>query len=168
MRLGFIGAPIATMISFYLVSLVSLLFGIYYMPRKGWHPITSQMFTNLGVVTRLGISGIGRVQLRYLGCRYRVPDGGALYLIDRSSGISVVGVGAGSVGCVIVSAVCLVIPRFSNGFSPIQTRSDRAGKPVYPPHVDIHHLASGIQSCGGHYNSVSLDLRYRERVLMRS
>ena len=59
-RLGFIGAPIATVISFYLVSLVSLLFGIYYVPRKGWHPITSQMFTNLGVVTSLGISGIGK------------------------------------------------------------------------------------------------------------
>lgn len=59
-RLGFIGAPIATAISFNLISLMSILYGIYFAPRHAWHPISRKMFTNLGLVTRLGLAGIGK------------------------------------------------------------------------------------------------------------
>ncbi|KAF8079286.1 multidrug/Oligosaccharidyl-lipid/Polysaccharide flippase [Lyophyllum atratum] len=64
-RLGFIGAPMATAISFNLISLASVLYGVYFAPRKAWHPISTQMFTNLGLVTRLGIAGIGETASRW-------------------------------------------------------------------------------------------------------
>ncbi|KAF8079285.1 mate-domain-containing protein [Lyophyllum atratum] len=59
-RLGFIGAPISTVISFYLVSIISLFYGTYMISHKAWHPISSKMFTNLGILVRLGLSGIGQ------------------------------------------------------------------------------------------------------------
>ncbi|KAG5638933.1 hypothetical protein H0H81_008702 [Sphagnurus paluster] len=56
-RLGFIGAPLATAISFNFIALLSLLYGVYFAPRKAWHPISMRMFTNLGFLTRLGFFG---------------------------------------------------------------------------------------------------------------
>jgi MATE family multidrug resistance protein len=58
-RLGFIGAPIATAVSFNLVSLMSICYGIYYVPHTAWHPLSSRMFTNLGVLVQLGLAGVG-------------------------------------------------------------------------------------------------------------
>lgn len=58
-RLGFIGAPIASAISNTLVTLISIVYGVYYVPRTAWHPLSRRMFTNLGVLAKLGISGIG-------------------------------------------------------------------------------------------------------------
>ncbi|KAF8079284.1 mate-domain-containing protein [Lyophyllum atratum] len=60
-RLGFIGAPIATSISFTLTSILSIVYGVYFAPRIAWHPISSKMFTNLGPLARLGLSGIGQM-----------------------------------------------------------------------------------------------------------
>lgn len=60
-RLGFIGAPIATAISFNLVSLLSIIYGIYFVPKTAWYPISRRMFTGLGVLVQLGISGVGQV-----------------------------------------------------------------------------------------------------------
>ncbi|KAG6915212.1 hypothetical protein DXG01_012683 [Tephrocybe rancida] len=59
-RLGFIGAPIATAISFNLVSLLSLAYGIMYVPRKAWYPIGRRSFTSLGVLVHLGLAGVGQ------------------------------------------------------------------------------------------------------------
>ncbi|KAG6919139.1 hypothetical protein DXG01_008946 [Tephrocybe rancida] len=57
LRLGFIGAPIGTAVSYMLVSVIS----IFYVPHVAWHPISSKMFTNLGFLFRLGLSGIGQI-----------------------------------------------------------------------------------------------------------
>ncbi|TFK41570.1 MATE efflux family protein [Crucibulum laeve] len=60
-RLGFIGAPIATAISFNLVSVMSIFYGIFYVPRTAWHPLSRRMFTSLGVLVQLGLGGVGQV-----------------------------------------------------------------------------------------------------------
>ena len=59
LRLGFIGAPIATAISFNLISVMSILYGIFYTPRKAWYPLSRRMFTSLGILVQLGLSGVG-------------------------------------------------------------------------------------------------------------
>ncbi|KAF8880025.1 mate-domain-containing protein [Infundibulicybe gibba] len=59
-RLGFIGAPIATAISFNLISVLSLLYGIFFVPRTAWHPLSRRMFSNLGTLSRLGVAGVGQ------------------------------------------------------------------------------------------------------------
>lgn len=58
-RLGFIGAPIATAISFNLVSLMSIAYGVFYVPRTAWYPPSRRMFTSLGVLVQLGLGGVG-------------------------------------------------------------------------------------------------------------
>lgn len=58
-RLGFIGAPIATAISFNLISLMSIIYGIFYTPAKAWYPLSRRMFTSLGILVQLGLSGVG-------------------------------------------------------------------------------------------------------------
>jgi len=60
-RLGFIGAPIATAISFNLVSILSIIYGIFFVPTTAWYPISRRMFTGLGVIVQLGMSGVGQV-----------------------------------------------------------------------------------------------------------
>ncbi|KAF8150627.1 mate-domain-containing protein [Crassisporium funariophilum] len=59
-RLGFIGAPIATAISFNLISIASIVYGIFYAPHTAWHPLSRRMFTSLGVLVQLGLSGVGQ------------------------------------------------------------------------------------------------------------
>lgn len=88
-RLGFIGAPIASAISFSLVSLISLLYGVLFVPRTAWHPISSRMFSNLGVLVRLGLSGVGKLTWT------RFPSTYWLGFLDlwRTNGIRVVGLG---------------------------------------------------------------------------
>jgi len=59
-RLGFIGAPIATAVSFNLISLMSICYGVFYVPRTAWYPLSSRMFTSLGVLVQLGLAGVGQ------------------------------------------------------------------------------------------------------------
>ncbi|KAJ2918977.1 hypothetical protein MD484_g1459, partial [Candolleomyces efflorescens] len=49
-RLGFIGAPLASAISFNLISIASLIYGVFFVDRRAWHPLSRRMFTNLGLV----------------------------------------------------------------------------------------------------------------------
>ena len=60
-RLGFIGAPIASAISFNIMSVLSVVFGIYYAHRRSWHPFSRRIFTSLGILVTLGCAGIGLV-----------------------------------------------------------------------------------------------------------
>ncbi|KAG5353306.1 hypothetical protein C0989_008291 [Termitomyces sp. Mn162] len=60
-RLGFIGAPIASALTTSLISLTSLIHGAYLIPQTAWYPLTMHMFTNLGVLVRLGLAGIGQL-----------------------------------------------------------------------------------------------------------
>ncbi|KAK1226834.1 ethionine resistance protein [Marasmius sp. AFHP31] len=59
-RLGFIGAPIATATSYYLISIAYIIYGAYYAPRKAWHPITMSMFKDLWLIVKLGLAGVGQ------------------------------------------------------------------------------------------------------------
>ncbi|KAL5498225.1 ERC1_1 [Sanghuangporus vaninii] len=60
-RLGFIGAPIASAISFNLIALFSILYGIFWVPKTTWYPLSRRMFTSLGILVQLGIAGVGQV-----------------------------------------------------------------------------------------------------------
>ena len=64
-RLGFIGAPIATAISFNLIAIFSFLYGVFYVPRTAWHPLSTRCFTNLGVLVQLGLAGVGLSSFTY-------------------------------------------------------------------------------------------------------
>jgi hypothetical protein len=57
--LGFIGAPLATAISFNLIAISSIAYGIFFVPRTAWHPFSRLIFTDLGVLVRLGLAGVG-------------------------------------------------------------------------------------------------------------
>jgi len=58
--LGFVGAPLATAISFNLISIASIVYGIYFVPSTAWHPFSRRSFTSLGILVRLGLGGIGQ------------------------------------------------------------------------------------------------------------
>ncbi|KAG9313750.1 mate-domain-containing protein [Chiua virens] len=60
-RLGFIGAPIATSISYNLVSVASVIYGIFFVERTAWHPISSRCLTSLGSLARLSLGSVGQV-----------------------------------------------------------------------------------------------------------
>ncbi|KAF8508258.1 mate-domain-containing protein [Hysterangium stoloniferum] len=59
--LGFIGGPLATAISYNIMSLIYLLYGIYWTSSEAWHPLTARSFTCLGIVIRLGLAGVGQI-----------------------------------------------------------------------------------------------------------
>ncbi|KAL0574625.1 ethionine resistance protein, partial [Marasmius crinis-equi] len=59
-RLGFIGAPIATATSYYLISISYVIYGAYFAPKKAWHPITMSMFKDLWLIVKLGLAGVGQ------------------------------------------------------------------------------------------------------------
>jgi len=59
--LGFIGAPIATSISFNLMSICSIAYGVFFAPRTAWAPISSRAFTKIPVIMRLGLAGVCQI-----------------------------------------------------------------------------------------------------------
>ncbi|KIO11262.1 hypothetical protein M404DRAFT_127956 [Pisolithus tinctorius Marx 270] len=59
--LGFIGAPIATSISYNFVAVASVVYGVFFVPRTAWHPISVRAFTNLGYLSKLSIGGVGQL-----------------------------------------------------------------------------------------------------------
>ncbi|QRV82105.1 MATE efflux family protein [Ceratobasidium sp. AG-Ba] len=59
-RLGFIGAPIASSISMTFMSCLYIAYGIFFVPRTAWHPISSRAFTDMPKIFRLGLSGVGQ------------------------------------------------------------------------------------------------------------
>ncbi|KAG2366413.1 hypothetical protein BDR07DRAFT_1274548 [Suillus spraguei] len=60
-RLGFIGAPIATSVSYILVSIASVTYGVLFVEKTAWHPLSRRSFTSLGLLVRLGLGGVGQV-----------------------------------------------------------------------------------------------------------
>ena len=57
-RLGFIGAPIATAISFNLISIGTCIYAVRWAPRDAWYPLGMASFRNLGVLVHLGLAGV--------------------------------------------------------------------------------------------------------------
>jgi len=66
-RLGFIGAPIASSISYNLVSIASVIYGVFFVRKTAWHPITAKAFSDLGFMTKLSFGGVGKQYLRGIG-----------------------------------------------------------------------------------------------------
>lgn len=60
-RLGFVGAPLATAISFNLISVCSVVYGVMYTPATAWHPIGRRSFRSLGTLLQLGLAGTGQI-----------------------------------------------------------------------------------------------------------
>ncbi|KAJ7145135.1 multidrug Oligosaccharidyl-lipid polysaccharide flippase [Mycena crocata] len=67
-RLGYVGAPIATAMSFNLISLLSIAYGLLFLPKRNrvnqksaWHPICEDSFQNLGLLIRLGSAGVAQM-----------------------------------------------------------------------------------------------------------
>ncbi|QRV78532.1 MATE efflux family protein [Ceratobasidium sp. AG-Ba] len=60
-RLGFIGAPIASSLSFTLMAIISVIYAYFFVSRTAWHPIGQQSFQNLGKLFKLGLSGTGQI-----------------------------------------------------------------------------------------------------------
>lgn len=90
-RLGFIGAPIATAISFNLISLMSLAYAIFFVhPKTAWCPITRDIFKNLGVLFRLGVAGVGTISLNPVSSSPSISHWSAF----RSNCFRLVGMGA--------------------------------------------------------------------------
>ena len=58
-RLGFIGAPIATSISYNLISVASIIYGMFFVERTAWHPISPRCLTSLGSLAWLSMGGVG-------------------------------------------------------------------------------------------------------------
>ncbi|GAB1522295.1 ethionine resistance protein [Rhizoctonia solani] len=60
-RLGFVGAPLATAISFNLIAVCSVAYGLLYTPGTAWHPIGRRSFRSLGTLVQLGLAGTGQI-----------------------------------------------------------------------------------------------------------
>ncbi|KNZ81176.1 hypothetical protein J132_02373 [Termitomyces sp. J132] len=60
-NLGFIGAPISAAISWGLVPVISIIYGVFFVPDAAWHPISLEIFTNLGELIRLGMFSVAQV-----------------------------------------------------------------------------------------------------------
>ncbi|KAJ7826290.1 mate-domain-containing protein [Mycena olivaceomarginata] len=66
-RLGYIGAPIATAVSFNMVSLLSVGYGVVFLPewnrlneKSAWHPVCWRSFQNLGILFHFGMAGVAQ------------------------------------------------------------------------------------------------------------
>jgi len=73
LRMGYIGAPIATAISFNLISILSLTYALLWAPREAWHPLNDghgwrRVFAtdSLGYLTKLGLAGVGQTAVSAL------------------------------------------------------------------------------------------------------
>jgi hypothetical protein len=65
-NLGFKGAPLATAISYNIVSISSVIYGLFFVPNTAWHPISRRSFTGIGILVQLGLAGVGQCHsLRY-------------------------------------------------------------------------------------------------------
>ncbi|CAE6417067.1 hypothetical protein ACGC1H_002203 [Rhizoctonia solani] len=58
---GFIGAPIASTISFNLMGVILLVYARWFIPNTALHPIDRQCFREIGNLFRLGLSGVGQI-----------------------------------------------------------------------------------------------------------
>ncbi|KAG1861143.1 MATE efflux family protein [Suillus subalutaceus] len=88
-RLGFIGAPIATSVSYNLVSIISVIYGVFFVERTAWHPLSRRSFTSLGLLVQLGLGGVGQVASEWwswelIGRAYIFPFLGPTALATQS------------------------------------------------------------------------------------
>jgi hypothetical protein len=71
LHLGFIGAPIATAISLNLITFFYCLYGLWIAPRVAWHPITKECLQELGILFKLGVSGVAQVAAEVSSKRFQ-------------------------------------------------------------------------------------------------
>ncbi|CAE7222164.1 unnamed protein product [Rhizoctonia solani] len=61
LNIGFIGAPIASAISFNLMAVILSVYARWFIPSTAFHPINRQCFREIGRLFRLGLSGVGQI-----------------------------------------------------------------------------------------------------------
>lgn len=57
----FVGAPIASAVSFTLMAFVSVGYAYLFVPKRAWHPIGPKTFHELGTLYKLGLWGTGQI-----------------------------------------------------------------------------------------------------------
>ncbi|KAF8839681.1 MATE efflux family protein [Paxillus ammoniavirescens] len=90
--LSFPGAPLATSLSFNLVSASSLLYGYFFTPRTAWspitrkslNPVTGQIWRGWGALARLGIAGVGQTASEWWGWELAGRELGPVALATQS------------------------------------------------------------------------------------
>lgn len=65
---------------------MSVIYGLFFVPKTAWHPLTMRCFTSLGVLVQLGLSGVGQVASEWwswelVGRKYTILDHIELVLI---------------------------------------------------------------------------------------
>ncbi|CCA70523.1 related to ethionine resistance protein [Serendipita indica DSM 11827] len=60
-RLGFIGAPIATAISLNLTSCLYTFYGLWFTSKVAWHPVNKECLHDLRRLFRLGFAGVAQI-----------------------------------------------------------------------------------------------------------
>ena len=60
-RLGFIGAPIATAISLNLTSILYTFYGLWFTSKVAWHPVSKECLHDLHRLFRLGSAGVAQI-----------------------------------------------------------------------------------------------------------
>ncbi|KIJ50987.1 hypothetical protein M422DRAFT_158838, partial [Sphaerobolus stellatus SS14] len=94
LRLGFIGAPISAVISMNLISLLSALYAVFWVPRTAWHPLSlRKAFSRLGVVCKLGFAGVGQTATEWwswevLACNFGPVALAAQSILESSASTS--------------------------------------------------------------------------------
>ncbi|KAB5589989.1 MATE efflux family protein [Ceratobasidium theobromae] len=58
---GFIGAPIASSISFNLMAIILIVYAKWFIPQTASHPVNRKSFQEIGRLFRLGLSGTGQI-----------------------------------------------------------------------------------------------------------
>ncbi|KAK4052808.1 ethionine resistance protein [Microbotryomycetes sp. JL201] len=61
LRLGFIGAPIASALSMHCMFLTSIVYAVWFAPRDAWGGFSKDIFRNLGLNIKLGLAGTAMV-----------------------------------------------------------------------------------------------------------
>jgi MATE family multidrug resistance protein len=57
-RIGFLGAPLAVVISYWTLLLVMFIYAYFTVPRHTWAGVSRVIFQDLGIVFRYGVAGI--------------------------------------------------------------------------------------------------------------
>ncbi|KAK4057374.1 ethionine resistance protein [Microbotryomycetes sp. JL221] len=60
-RLGFVGAPIASALSMFIMFITSVLYAVWFAPRDAWGGFSKEVFKDLGLNFRLGLAGTAMV-----------------------------------------------------------------------------------------------------------
>ena len=129
---------------------MSICYGIFLVPKTAWYPLSSRMFKGLGVLFKLGLSGV---------CKYSNKMRDSFWiLMNRSNGFRMVGLGINDscgFSVRILSSSCFS-PMLTNVFHQIWSESTRSSIRTY--RFFVYDFPSSIRFEYGNICSVSFFL----------